>query len=222
MWRLANSLVKLREQVNTAYPNRNKASDGTIGDTAHATSASDHNPNAQGVVTALDLTHDPANGLDIMNFAEVIKSDPRVKYLIANRLIWWRGDWYDYTGSNPHTKHIHISVSATPSVYDNSNDWKLGGNVNPEQLKQFHYWTDTVSNEEKVAIFKELGLDKTNPLFPAGQPGSAPNERGELFKWAYGHRGKIIDGLRKEVEALKSGGDPKANALLKAVREAVV
>lgn len=73
MARLANSLTRLRDQVNAAFPNRNKASDGWIGDASHAASASDHNPNSQGVVSALDLTNDPANGFDVHALAERLR-----------------------------------------------------------------------------------------------------------------------------------------------------
>ena len=43
-FRLAESLITLREQANTIFPNRSKASDGWIGNAEHATRASDHNP----------------------------------------------------------------------------------------------------------------------------------------------------------------------------------
>ena len=67
-WRVAKSLEHLRTQVNNAFPNRSKASDGTIGDISHQGRESDHNPwvvdAGIGVVTALDVTHDPAHGCD--------------------------------------------------------------------------------------------------------------------------------------------------------------
>ncbi|HKV33547.1 MAG TPA: hypothetical protein VJP89_04485, partial [Pyrinomonadaceae bacterium] len=59
-WRVAKSLLRLREQINELAPNRSKASDGTIGDAAHASRKSDHNPwvkdGSIGVVTAMDIT----------------------------------------------------------------------------------------------------------------------------------------------------------------------
>ena len=117
-WRVARSLESLRAQVNAAHPARSKASDGTIGDTAHAATVSDHNPDAGGVVRALDLTHDPAHGVDAGDLAEQLRlsRDPRLKYVIADRRIFagnagpqpWV--WRAYAGTDPHTSHVHVSV----------------------------------------------------------------------------------------------------------------
>lgn len=117
-WDLSPALATFRQQVNTAHPDRSKASDGTIGDTAHAASVSDHNPDAAGWVRAFDLTHDPAHGVDIAQVAEDLRRarDPRVKYVIANGRIFagnagpspWT--WRAYSGSNPHRSHLHLSV----------------------------------------------------------------------------------------------------------------
>lgn len=128
-WKLAGSLIRLRNQIDVDYPNRNKASDGTIGDAAHANSVSDHNPNAAGVVCALDITHDPGHGLDIWTLANSLASsrDSRIKYLIVNRKILipasgWH--WQPYYGSNPHTSHLHVSVGGS---YDSTANWNIGG-----------------------------------------------------------------------------------------------
>ena len=90
-WRVAESLLRLREQIDAEWPDRNKAADGTIGDAAHASSDSDHNPHVQdggtGVVTALDITHDPAYGCDCHDIVAAIvdSRDLRLKYLILER-----------------------------------------------------------------------------------------------------------------------------------------
>lgn len=125
-WRLANSLVSLRDKVNTHYPNRSRASDGTIGDAAHSSRVSQHNPNSAGVVTAVDITHDPVNGYDGQALADRLIRDPRVWYVIFNRRIW-EGKWTPYSGSNPHDKHVHVSVKQDPANYDNSSTWNLKG-----------------------------------------------------------------------------------------------
>lgn len=127
-WRLAKSLEVLRSQINARHPNRSKLSDGTIGDTAHQATASDHNPNSAGVVTAMDITHDPANGVDTWRLADVLRQnkDPRIKYVISNGRIFsssvdaWQ--WRKYTGANAHAHHVHVSVGVD---YDNQAQWKL-------------------------------------------------------------------------------------------------
>ncbi len=72
-WRTAKSLDVLLDEINRAAPKRSKASDGSIGDAAHATRSSDHNPWVRwlgtGIVTARDFTHDPAGGLDCNKLA---------------------------------------------------------------------------------------------------------------------------------------------------------
>jgi hypothetical protein len=130
-WRVALSLLKLKRQIDALHPKRKKASDGTIGDSAHASRSSDHNPWVRdakgfGVVTAMDISHDPAGGVDCHILAEILKNDPRVKYIIWNRRIFNEAvsqSWRRYTGKNPHTAHVHISVHAIPRLYDNERDW---------------------------------------------------------------------------------------------------
>lgn len=135
-WRVARSLLKLREQVNARAPGRDKSSDGTIGDINHQNRNSDHNPWVdEGVVTAMDITHDPRGGCDAGALAESIRSarDRRVKYLIWNRRICnhaaiggadpWT--WRPYHGANPHDQHLHISVKSTAAEYDDTSDWAV-------------------------------------------------------------------------------------------------
>ena len=134
-WRVAESLQRLLEQVNQMAPGRSKASDGSIGDPRHQSRNSDRNPwvidGNIGVVIARDITHDPANGCDAQKIADsiVASRDPRVKYIIWNRRICnskvqpWT--WRPYTGTNPHNKHVHISVLPEKSKYDDRSDWQL-------------------------------------------------------------------------------------------------
>lgn len=115
-WHLAPALVTLRDQVNKRWPKRSKKDDGTVGDQAHRNRKSDHNPDSQGRVHAIDLTHDPKKGFDSYRFAEHLRNerDARISYVISNKKIFsstvapWT--WRKYTGSNPHSAHVHISV----------------------------------------------------------------------------------------------------------------
>lgn len=125
-WRLAKSLERLRDQVNAAAPRRDKSADGTIGDTAHSARKSDHNPNRMGVVCAIDITHDPACGLDSYALAEALRKsgDLRISYIISNGKIANSGAaWRKYHGSNPHSHHVHVSVAGD---YDDMSDWQIG------------------------------------------------------------------------------------------------
>lgn len=139
-WRVAKSLEVLRDQVNVAHPHRDKSSDGTIGDESHQTRDSDHNAwvrdgsGGPNVVSALDLTHDPAHGFDSYAFADMLlrKKDGRIKYVISNRRIASGTEqehpawvWRHYTGPSPHDHHVHISVKADKAHYDDTHPWDI-------------------------------------------------------------------------------------------------
>lgn len=135
-WRKAASLVELYSQINAAAPGRGRESDGFIGDAAHQSRASDHNPwirdGDTGVVTAVDITHDPKHGCDGAAFtAALLESrDARIKYVIWDRRIFsatvapWA--WRPYTGASPPTEHVHISVVSDKPRYDDATPWRLG------------------------------------------------------------------------------------------------
>jgi len=132
-WRLAPSLIALFDQANLRAPNRNRASDGSVGDASHSNRTSDHNPSPAGWVCAGDITHDPAGGLDAHALAELIRArrDPRVKYVISNGRMFasypkphrpaWA--WGTYTGVNAHRAHAHISVLETTQGLTDTRPW---------------------------------------------------------------------------------------------------
>jgi len=133
-WRVAKSLDVLLRQVNERWPVRDKSSDGTIGDAAHAARVSDHNPNTEGVVCARDITNDPVHGLVSRKLAEalVASKDERIKYIISDAQICsgteqsqpaWK--WRPYSGANDHRHHVHISVKGDPAHYDNTAPWGI-------------------------------------------------------------------------------------------------
>jgi hypothetical protein len=106
-------------QATALRPKRMKASDGLLPSKAHIAQSpnSDHNTGF-----AVDLTHDPINGIDCKDIYEKLKSDKRVKYLIFKGQIWSaeKGD-KEYTGSNPHNKHLHISIK--DNCGNNTSPW---------------------------------------------------------------------------------------------------
>lgn len=131
-WQLAPCLVSLVDEANDIAPKRIRTADGSIGDLAHASRASDHNPSG-GYVTAVDLTHAPASGFDAHARARMVvaRRDHRIKYVISNRQIA-RGyakpgipawTWVPYTGANAHVAHAHFSVVNTPNARDDRSPW---------------------------------------------------------------------------------------------------
>ncbi len=134
-WRVATCLLGLRDEVDARWPDRDKRSDGTIGDTAHQQTKSDHNPNEAGVVRALDIDVD---GIAADVLAEHLRQcgqsgDRRLRdggYVIFNHRIasevgGW--GWRAYSGQDPHTSHIHLSVSRDAAGYDASGGWDVDG-----------------------------------------------------------------------------------------------
>lgn len=142
-WRVANSLNVLLRQLNAAYPNRDKSSDGSIGDAEHASRSSDHNPwvhdgNGQPIVTARDFTNDnPYLDSHKLALALVASKDDRIKYIIDhNKICSGTGQkqtawaWRPYPtppNRNPHDHHVHVSVKEQQKYFDDERPWDLSG-----------------------------------------------------------------------------------------------
>jgi len=109
--RATPAAIAVLRQATAIAPLRLKASDGLLPSKEHikANPDSDHNTGY-----AVDLTHDKLGGIDCFNLFQQLKADKRVKYLIFQGKIWStdrakEGD-REYTGSNKHNKHLHISI----------------------------------------------------------------------------------------------------------------
>ncbi len=145
-WHLAASLQDLVREVGARWPDRPTTSDGSIGDAAHAARKSEHNPDRGGVVRALDLTRASAEMAAAVITAVI--ADPRTWYVIHRGRIWSRnnaGDgWETYSGPNPHTDHLHVSVRAG-QVGAAPGPWNLLAPVEPEKTKTETKLPPTVS-----------------------------------------------------------------------------
>lgn len=136
MSHIAACILTLRAQINAYSPHRSLISDGIIGDARHIAegSASDHNPwwvnptTRDGVYRAFDITNDPTNFCDghVISDALVVSRDPRIQYIIWNRQIldtrrqFHPYVWEPYSGSDPHTSHVHLSVVDSLQCEDKS------------------------------------------------------------------------------------------------------
>lgn len=123
---LAPSLDALRGQIYRHFSALPNGSIGWIGDPAHAARKSEHNPDPDGSVDAIDVPHRPEIGLDCHRLvSQLVESgDSRLQRIIWNRRIWdpQRG-WRAYTGSSPHTAHAHIETTNAGQM--NAADWRL-------------------------------------------------------------------------------------------------
>lgn len=127
MAKLVAAGVTLRDQINKAWPKRDKSSDGWVGDADHQTRPSDHNPDSRGWVHAIDVDENMGSGDDrngatamelanqLIQYAREGKDNGRLKYVVyedriasgthSNSYWTWRGSGYD------HKHHIHISFT---------------------------------------------------------------------------------------------------------------
>ena len=129
MAKLVAAGVTLRKQVDRRWPGRDKRSDGWIGDRAHSQRRSDHNPDKDGWVHALDIDENMGkrgrwrNGRSARRLANQLRlyagsglaGSERVKYVVYEgrlasgtyRRTWWKwrkGNWGHY-------HHIHVSFT---------------------------------------------------------------------------------------------------------------
>jgi hypothetical protein len=125
-WYLAGNLNSRSNSVKEMFPGTTIYS---IGDQSHANNQSDHNPDARDVVHAIDVMtysdYDKGNAV----VAWCLDDTTDLEYVIFNRKIYSRNGGWDadnYSGSDPHTDHVHISgkhgstgySSATGTGYD--------------------------------------------------------------------------------------------------------
>lgn len=124
---LSEAAKQLRDQINAAYPERDKRSDGTFADARHiAGGVSDHIPTKDsGVCRALDIDRDlhgvpkpdemPYLADQLRLLAKSKKDGGRLSYIIFDGFIAsskksWA--WRKYVGSNQHRHHIHFSFTS--------------------------------------------------------------------------------------------------------------
>lgn len=166
---LSPALATLHAQINARWPNRDKASDGWIGDAAHNARKSDHNPDYTdgGIVRAIDVDKD---GVDMDMLVNVLLNDPRTWYVIWNKRISYGKHvdgvpmgWRPYTGTNTHERHMHVSVRKVGNHDRNDSLWKFPGVSTPAKpttpSKGTTVIKDTINGEEHE-ISEELAIDR--------------------------------------------------------------
>lgn len=145
-WTLVLCLVVLRAEFNAVAPNRDKASDGTVGDPAHAATSSDHNPDEtartpyedadrRNEVHAVDIDgHLRVPGLTMQDCVRRIVlrhrdgRDNRLQNVIYDGRIWsrsWGWATRTYDGANKHRQHAHFSARYSTAQENDRRPWGL-------------------------------------------------------------------------------------------------
>ena len=120
MPKLCKAGVQLRNQIDDLYPQRERKSDGWIGDSRHSARKSDHNPDENGIVRAIDIDRDLAQHPEeahalVEKLRQCAKrGDRRIKYIIFDGKIMSPILGFKrrlYKGANPHKAHFHVSFT---------------------------------------------------------------------------------------------------------------
>ena len=128
-WHASKAVESLGEQVETEWPTR-RPEDGTAASASHAKwPASDHGPDPDGVVRAIDIGLPP----DLFEILR-LSLDPRIKYAIHKTSIFSSYPAYGYApyAVRPyklgnHTHHTHISML---TIADHDGEpWQLGDDM---------------------------------------------------------------------------------------------
>lgn len=154
-------LVALRDEFNQLAPKRDKASDGWIGNTAHAGTSSDHNPDETGNTPYEDADDvDEVHAIDVDNTGpwpggmtfdlavNVIVDrhrrglDDRLQNVIWNGRIAsrsWGWTWQSYDGASAHTEHAHFSARYTTAQERDTSPWGLVDRFGDEHMEQSEF-----------------------------------------------------------------------------------
>jgi hypothetical protein len=191
-WKPVSGVTVMRDQINKRWENRDKRSDGILGDSAHQARISDHNPDSQNYVHAVDIDEDLRGSKNdniwladqIIAYARMKRGGSgRLKYVVyedqiasgtyANHFWTWRGDHYG------HEMHMHISFTthgqtdSTPFEIPILTDGKSG--VWDGKTPYFDILQDAIKSGEAnkatwrlACRLKELGFYQGN-VAPEGQ-----------------------------------------------------
>jgi hypothetical protein len=222
-WHLAGSLVSLRNGVNAHWPKRDKRSDGGIGDARHLAlppGSTDHAPWLNNTVRAYDFDTD---GIDAAWFAEQLRlaglaGDRRLAgrtgstddngYVIHNRHITAPdfSRWVAYDGEDPHTGHVHVSVTRDPGGYEDASPWTFLAAAPllphtapapaPAPAAPAGYGAHN-GNSAHAAPYPDADPIVDEPGFP--DPGADAIGTGAGFRAQYGNQGERVGHLQLEL-----------------------
>jgi hypothetical protein len=208
-WILVPCLVRLRSEFNQIAPRRDKTSDGSIGDTAHQASQSDHNDDEVGNVPirdadrihevhAIDVDVDLREpGLTMETVVQFLLkrcrsgAEKRLRYIIFNRRIWEQSNGWrqrPYTGPNPHDHHAHFSSSYTTSHEASMASWHL------EDIPV------ALTSADKAWISAQIKANSADDLFAmSSQRDGTPTSTAGNAIWAQGVPNGVRPGAPRDL-----------------------
>jgi hypothetical protein len=194
-WKLTDGLQNLRRQVDTVFPDRDRATDGTLGDTAHQARTSGHNrddtpgsrpawdgdADATPEVRAWDMDADLRGGVTGQQLVDHIRDLPGLssvlRYIIFNRKIYHSRDGFApaaYTGSNAHTAHVHFEGAWTQVADNNTTfDYHLEDLVALTDADKdwFRALFERTAQPDNGGVTSKIGRDALDQGIPNGVTG---------------------------------------------------
>ncbi len=221
-WVVVPNLDALRDQLNTIAPNRDKSSDGSIGDTSHAAGRSSHNPDRTGSpeyrdgdaddeVRARDFDADLRTpGLTMAMVVRHLVLGARsgrfwwIRYIIFDKIIYHKSNGFEaraYTGQNTHEHHAHVNSDFTQAA---------------DTVRNVNYHLEELADMPLTATEKNEIADLTvRKLLDAKVADAADNDgdRRELTlrTWFSYFDGReittqrvVIDAVRKDIDTIRA------------------
>lgn len=180
-WINTPASISLDREFDLAFPNRDTASDGTIGDGEHSQSVSDHNPDESGNTggkedaDGLNEVHARDIGITLRRSGWTMERcvqlilarcrrgvEKRLDYIIFDSRIWARSSgWVQraYAGRNPHDHHAHFSFrygsgGGTSNPENITSGWGILAAIEADKPKEW----DVVATEAQVQNAVENGV----------------------------------------------------------------
>lgn len=213
-WKLSPNLQIRHDMILAVYPHMVI---GEIGDQAHLAEHSDHNKDARDIVHAEDVMTetDTANaGAAAHILAWLLSDTTDLQYLIHDRIEYQRSNGFKpqpYTGSDPHTNHIHVSSKHGPTGEDAATgtgyDTAAEAYVPAVSLEQFLEATMNVTDADGAALIWRMEAVTNRRTAIAGGP-----EKGHPVPIVL-----ALNALEEANVALKAELDGKATQILDAI-----
>lgn len=190
-------LQNLRRQLDEAFPNRDRTSDGGIGDAAHRTRPSGHNPDdTKGSKPTWDGDSDNLPewrafdcdadfrtlGVTAFGVVNHIRRLPNlgtvIRFIISNGKIYHASNGFKpekYDGENQHTGHIHFEGERTNAADNNTTfDFRL------EEIPV------ALTIDDKDWLKAEIQKAVKTLVTPTAQPGGTPTSPVGHHAWNQG------------------------------------